>query len=327
MVGSHAKAHRKMRLPKGNSMLTATTPTQSKAARRLRRRSGTHALLFLAPFFVLFISFTIAPVAYSGFLSLFTEKTSGLGFGGATKAFVGPANYLRAIQDAGFLSGFLNIAMYCLLYIPVMIGSALVIALLLDSAAARAKSFFRLTFYLPNIVPGLIAAIIWMYLYTPGISPLVDVFETTGATWDLGSQLAALFSLSNLAIWLHTGYNVILFYAALQAVPEDILEAATVDGAGAVRIALAVKARMISGAVTVATLFTVVGAMQLFAEPLLLKSLSRAIDGGWTPNMFIFQTAFDRHDFGYAAATSLMFAVLIGGLSWAVTKLGSKVNS
>lgn len=308
-------------------MLGAKTPPQTTVARRSRRKSGTHAFVFLAPFFVLFIFFTIAPVAYSGVLSFFTEKTSGLGFGGVSRVFVGGANYLRAIQDVGFLSGFLNIALYCLLYIPVMIGLALVIALLLDSAAARAKSFFRLAFYLPTIVPGLIAAIIWVYLYTPGISPLVDVFETTGATWDLGSQLAALFSLSNLAIWLHTGYNIILFYAALQAVPEEILEAATVDGAGAIRTAVAIKARMISGAVTVATLFTVVGAMQLFSEPLLLKTLSRAIDSSWTPNMFIFQTAFDRHDFGYAAATSLMFAVLIGGLSWAVTKLGSKVNS
>ena len=306
--------------------MSAPTRTRTKVASRSRRRSARQAFLFLAPFFVLFISFTVAPVAYSGFLSLFTEKTSGLGFGGATNAFVGLANYLRAFQDPGFLSGFLNIAVYCLLYIPVMIGSALIIALLLDSAAARAKSFFRLAFYLPNIVPGLIAAVIWMYLYTPGLSPLVDVFEATGATWDLGTQLAALFSLSNLAVWLHTGYNVILFYAALQAVPEDVLEAATVDGAGAVRIALAIKARMITGAVTVATLFTVVGAMQLFAEPLLLKSLSKAIDSSWTPNMFIFQTAFDRHDFGYAAAASLMFALLIGGLSWAVTKLGSKVN-
>ncbi|MEE2523144.1 sugar ABC transporter permease [Pseudarthrobacter sp. J75] len=283
--------------------------------------------MFLAPFFVLFLAFTIAPIGYSGFLSLFTEKSSGLGLGGATRVFNGLENYARAVQDPSFLVGFLNIAIYCLFYIPVMIGLSLVVALLLDSTAARAKGFFRLAFYMPNIVPGLIAAVIWVYLYTPGVSPLVDIFESTGSTWDLGSHIAALLSLSNITIWLHTGYNVILFYAALQAVPREVLEAATVDGAGPIRTAFAIKARMIMGAVSVATLFTVVGAMQLFAEPLLLKSRATSIDSNWTPNMFIYQTAFEKHDFGYAAATALLFAVFIGALSWAVTKFGSKVDS
>ncbi|YCK79824.1 sugar ABC transporter permease (plasmid) [Arthrobacter sp. D3-18] len=308
-------------------MTGATTTARNTVIRRSRRRSGKHAFLFLAPFFVLFLAFTIAPIGYSAFLSLFTEKSSGLGLGGTARVFNGLANYARALQDQVFLAGFLNIAVYCILYIPVMIGLSLVVALLLDSAAARAKSFFRLAFYMPNIVPGLIAAVIWVYLYTPGVSPLVDLYESTGTGWDMGSHLAALLSLSNITIWLHTGYNVILFYAALQAVPQEVLEAATVDGAGPIRTAFAIKARMIVGAVSVATLFTVVGAMQLFAEPLLLKSRATSIDSTWTPNMFIYQTAFDKHDFGYAAATALIFAVFIGALSWGVTKFGSKVES
>lgn len=308
--------------------MTGATPTvPSIVKRRSRRRSGNSALLFLAPFFVLFLAFTIAPIGYSAFLSLYTEKSSGLGLGGSERVFAGLANYVRAVQDTAFLAGFVNIAVYCLIYIPVMIGLSLVVALLLDSAAARAKSFFRLAFYMPSIVPGLIAAVIWLYLYTPGVSPLVAAFESTGAAWDMGSPISALLSLSNITIWLHTGYNVILFYAALQAVPQEVLEAATVDGAGPIRTAFSIKARMIMGAVSVATLFTVVGAMQLFAEPLLLKSRATSIDSNWTPNMFIYQTAFDKHDFGYAAATALLFAVFIGALSWGVTKFGQKAES
>lgn len=299
---------------------TSTKPTHSRRQRRI-------AAAFIAPFFGLFLAFTIAPIVYSAYLSLFSEKSSGLGFGGVKKTFVGAENYLRAFTDSAFLTGFLNVATYCLIYIPVMIVLALVIALLLDSAVARAKSAFRLAFYLPTIVPGLIAAIIWTYLYTPGVSPVVDLFEMTGATWDLGSHLAALFSLSNIAIWLHTGYNVILFFAALQAVPREVLEAAKVDGAGALRTAFAIKARMISGAVGLAVLFTVVGAMQLFAEPLLLQGKATSINSTWTPNMFIYQTAFEKHDFGYAAATAIIFASLIGLLSWVVTKIGNKAQA
>ncbi|WP_458116486.1 carbohydrate ABC transporter permease [Arthrobacter sp. D2-10] len=308
-------------------MTGASIPGRTSVSRRPIRRSTRTAILFLAPFFLLFFGFTITPIVYSGFLSLFTEKSSGLGLGGAVKSFAGMSNYARAFQDQAFLAGFGNIALYCLIYIPLMIGIALVVALLLDSASARGKSFFRLAFYMPTIVPGLIAAIIWVYLYTPGVSPLVDVFQSTGAEWDMGSRLAALLSLSNISIWLHTGYNVILFYAALQAVPAEVLEAAKVDGAGPIRTAFAIKARMIIGAVSVATLFTLVGALQLFAEVLPLRARATAIDSTWTPNMFIYQTAFEQHDFGYAAATALLFAVFIGTLSWVVTKIGSKASS
>ncbi|MET4158294.1 sugar ABC transporter permease [Agromyces sp. PvR057] len=309
--------------------MSISTARRATAARRSRttRRSRRVAALFLAPFFVLFALFTIVPLCYSLGLSLFSEQSSGLGFGGTEQVFVGLDNFVRAFGDPKFTSGFVNIFLYVLVYIPTMTLVALVVALLLDSAAAKARSFFRLAFYLPNIVPGLIAAIIWLYLYTPGISPLVDAFEAAGGTWDLSSMTAAILSLTNLSVWLHTGYNVILFYAALQAVPRDVLEAAAIDGAGPIRTALAIKARMIVGAITVAVLFTVVGAMQLFAEPLLLSSRATAITSTWTPNMFIYQTAFERHDLGYAAATAVIFAVVIGAMSWAVTKFGTRASA
>ncbi|MDP5227317.1 MULTISPECIES: sugar ABC transporter permease [Arthrobacter] len=305
--------------------LTQASGTRTEP-RRPSRKGTLTALLFLAPFFVLFFAFTVFPVLYSCYLSLFKDKAAGLGLGAVQKVFVGGENYLRALTDPAYTSSFGNIAVYCLIYIPVMIVLSLSIALLLDSAAAKARGFFRLAFYLPNIVPGLIAAVIWLYLYTPEISPIVDAVKASGGTWDLSSTLAAYFSISNITVWMHTGYNVILFYAALQAVPKEVLEAATVDGAGPFRTAVAIKARMIAGAVSVATLFTVVGAMQLFAEPLLLKTKATAITSTWTPNMFIYDAAFDKHDFGYAAASALTFAVLIGVMSWAVTKLGSKAD-
>lgn len=303
-------------------------PMSSRAMRRRGRRgSARHyrvAAAFLAPFFAFFLVFTIAPVVYAFGLSFFSEKSSGLGFGGAERVFVGVDNFIRAFTDTTFLASFGNVFLYCLVYIPTMIVVALVIALLLDSLVARARGFFRLAFYLPTIVPGLIAAIIWLYLYTPGISPLVQIFESTGAEWDLGTQLAAVFSLANIAIWLHTGYNVVLFYAALQAVPREVLEAAAIDGAGPVRTAFAIKARLILGAVGVAVLFTIVGAMQLFAEPLLLSSRATAISSTYTPNMFIYQAAFERNDFGYSAATAFIFAAVIGVLSWAATRISRK---
>lgn len=298
-------------------------------ARERRRRSRTRwtAAFFLLPFFALFFAFTIIPIVYSAVLSFFGEKASGLGLSGSETIFVGFDNFARALGNPDFIGGFLNVAVYCLIYVPAMIVLALVIALLLDSASARARSFFRVAFYMPNIVPGLIAAIVWLYLYTPGISPLVDVFEASGGMWDLTSRLAAFFSLANIAVWLHTGYNVILFYAALQSVPREVLEAASIDGAGPIRTSIAIKARMIGGAIMMAVLFTVIGALQLFAEPLAIRSQVTSIDSSWTPTLFIYQAAFERQDFGYAGAAAILFALFLGVMSWSVTRIQKKVTA
>ncbi len=156
---------------------TARSATARAVSSRRRGRYGAPAVL-LAPFLLLFTACTLVPVGYAIYLSLYTEQRGGLGFGGTETLFTGWGNYARALKDDAFLEGFANIALYCLMYIPVMIALALALALLLDSALARAKRFFQLALFIPHAVPGIIAALIWMYLYTPGISPVLDLLET-----------------------------------------------------------------------------------------------------------------------------------------------------
>ncbi|MEV5018010.1 carbohydrate ABC transporter permease [Streptomyces sp. NPDC053780] len=288
---------------------------------------GRHAapLLFLTPFLLLFAATLVAPLGYAVWMSLFREQAaSGLGFGGTQTLFVGADNYLRALGDGGFRRGFAHIAVYCLIYIPVMVGGALVLALLVDSTLARAKRFFQLAYFLPHAVPGLIAAIIWGFLYTPGLSPVIDFLSAFGADWDLLGPDAAVFSMANAATWQWIGYNMVIFYAALQAVPRETLEAAVVDGAGELRTAWSVKVPMVRSSVVLTTLFTGVGAIQLFNEPEVLRSRSSAIAPDWSPVMFIYQAAFTRHDYGLAAAASLLLAVLGAALSFVITRLGNR---
>lgn len=294
------------------------------ASSALSRRQRGAAAVFIAPFLILFLATTIVPVGYAVWLSLYSEQSSGLGFGGTETVFVGLDNFVRALGSESFRGGFLTVGLYCAVYIPIMIGAALLLALLLDSAYARAKRFFQLALYLPNVIPGLIAATIWFYLYTPGLSPVVDAFESLGLGWDINSDGAALGAIANIAIWEHTGYNVIIFFAALQAIPREVIEAATVDGAGAVRTALRVKVPLIRGAVVLAVLFTVIGAMQLFTEPQIIRTESAAIGGEWTPAMFIYTAVTERHDYGQAAAASIIFAVVLGAASFVVTRFTSR---
>ncbi|MEU5957212.1 sugar ABC transporter permease [Streptomyces sp. NPDC047525] len=288
---------------------------------RGQRRTAT---LLLSPFFALFTVVTLAPLAYAAWLSLFTTRTSGLGFGGTENVFSGLDNYAEALTDPQFLDGFLVIAAYCALYIPVMIGGALVLALLLDSGLAKARSFFQLALFLPHAVPGLIAALIWVYLYTPGLSPVIDFLKSGGIDISFLSADVAVFSAANIAVWEWMGYNMVIFYAALQAVPRETLDAAKVDGAGAIRTALAIKVPMIRPSIALAVLFTVIGSIQLFTEPKVIYSASSAIGSTWTPNMYVQTAAFQNNDFGLAAAASLLIAVFAAVLSFIVTRISRR---
>jgi multiple sugar transport system permease protein len=302
----------------------ATRPDTARAAAPRRRgrapgQSGAAGLL-LAPFMVLFTACTLIPIGYSVYLSLFSERHSGLGFGAAETVFTGIGNYSRALADPGFMSGFLNVAKYCALYIPVMIGTSLLLALLLDSALAKAKRFFQLALFLPHAVPGIIAALIWVYLYAPGISPVLDAMDSVGLQLDiLGHPLPAVV---NMAAWQWIGYNMVIFYAALQAIPREILEAAEVDGAGPLRTALSIKIPLVRASLMTVVMFTVIGALQLFTEPTILQGSAPSVDSSWTPNMFVYTAAFQRNDSGLAAAGSVLLALVAAGLSFAVTRFG-----
>ncbi|WP_436498775.1 carbohydrate ABC transporter permease [Actinokineospora sp. HUAS TT18] len=304
-----------------------TRPETARAAASPRRRgrspgrSGA-AGLFLLPFMALFTACTLIPIGYAVYLSLFSERSSGLGFGAAETVFTGFGNYARALADPAFTSGFANVALYCALYIPVMIGSSLLLALLLDSALARARRFFQLALFLPHAVPGIIAALIWVYMYAPGISPVLDALDTVGLQVDiLGHPLPAVV---NMAAWQWIGYNVVIFYAALQAIPREVLEAAAVDGASPLRTALNIKVPLIRGSVMTVVMFTVIGGLQLFTEPMILQGNAPSVDSSWTPNMYVYAAAFERNDNGLAAAASVLLAVVAAGLSFLITRIARR---
>lgn len=303
-----------------------TAPT---AERRIKRRTipgtgGRTASVFLIPFFVLFTATMIAPVVYAIGMSLFAEKRSGLGFGGATNEFVGLGNYIAVLADRTFTDGFGRLALYCLLYVPTLLAVALILALLLDATVTYAKRAFQLLLFLPHAVPGVIAALIWAYLYTPGVSPIVKALESGGIAIDFLSVQMVLPSMVNIAVWEWAGYNVIILFTALQAVPREVLEAAKVDGAGEIRTALSIKAPLVWPAIGVALLFTVIGSLQLFTEPKILSSSTTAVTSTWVPNMWAYDAAFNRNDLPQAAAASILLALLAGVLSFIVTRFTSK---
>lgn len=308
--------------------MTTLTPSRAQARQSepaltaVRRKRSRVAFVFIAPFFVLFLVATILPILYALYLSLFQEHASGLGFsGGPTTVFTGLANFVTVVTDATYWQGYLHVAVYAVIAVPLLLVGGIVIALLLDSAFARARRAFQLGIFIPYVVPGIIAALIWLYLYTPQVSPITHFLESFHITINLFGTVWTYPTLANITIWEFLGYNIVLYYASLQAIPRDTIEAAMIDGAGQFRMAVSIKLPLIKATVGLTALFTAIGAMQLFSEPLMLSTGgSSSITQTWTPNLYAYTAAFTKSNYGVAAAASLILAAIAALLSVALTR-------
>ncbi|WLQ52526.1 sugar ABC transporter permease [Streptomyces poriferorum] len=296
---------------------TASPRTARKSARR--RELGAAGAL-MTPFFILLVTVFLIPVATAVWLSFFSDDQPGLGFGPERTVFVGLRSYTAVLTDPTFLSGLGTVVLYCVIYIPLMVIGALALALLLDSGVVRLRSWAQLGLFLPHAVPGIIAAVIWLYLYTPGLSPVIDLLGKADITIDFLGVHTVVPSIVNIALWSNLGYNMVVFYAALQAVPREVIEASVVDGAGPVRTALQIKTPLVRSSVVMVAMFTLIFALQLFTEPMLLSQSTPMISSRFSPSMYIYDAAFTRNNYGLAAAASVVLLVCTIALSYGVTR-------
>ncbi|MGY1433739.1 carbohydrate ABC transporter permease [Streptomyces reniochalinae] len=311
-----ASAHRSTAgtSPPGRSRRPGSRTTRP-GARRLR------PLLFCAPFIVLFAGMYLAPIAYAAVSSLFALHRTGLGLTAPTARFDPLSNYTQALQDDAFTSSLIRVALFGVVQVPVMLGLALVLALLFDAKSARGKGFFRLSSFLPYAIPGVSAALVWSFMYSSQSSPINRLLEPLGAAVPFFDEDLALWSVANIVTWSWAGYNAIIIYSALQAIPSEILEAARMDGASAIRIAWSIKIPAVRGALVLTTVFSIIGSAQLFNEPTVLQPVSGgSISSTFTPIMSA-QSAVAAGNHHYAAAQSVLLAVAVGVVSFAFFKL------
>ena len=287
---------------------------------RLGRRGAP--FLLLAPFLVLFAGFLIIPLGYALFLSVYRDTLAG------GTSFSGLDNYVEVFTDANFWSGIAHMAVFGVFQVPVMLSLALAIALLLDRGTIWLRGLFRLAFFVPYAVPSVVATLIWGYLYGPSFGPFTQTARALGLPQpDFLSSHWMLASLANVVTWEYVGYNMIILYSALQAVPAELTEAAVMDGASAWQVALLVKVPSIRGAVILTGIFSIIGTLQLFNEPQLLAAISPSVIGDhYTPNVYAYALAFTDQQYNYSAAVSFVLGVFIAVLSY-VFMLGTRERS
>ena len=279
--------------------------------------------LFLAPFFVLFIAFIVAPLVYALYMSVFRDTLVG------GRQFAGAANYFKVFADAKFWDGVKNLTVFGIVQVPIMLGLALLFALILDRGQVYAKGLFRLGFFLPYAVPSVIAALIWGYLYGPVFGPftqLANLLEIPPPNFL--AKDAMLFSIANIVTWEFVGYNMVIFYAALKAIPPDLSEAAAIDGATPWQFARTIQLPLLWPAILLAIIFSINGTLQLFNEPYLMQALApQVISSSYTPNIYAYSLATANQQYNYAAAVSFVLGVVIAGASYLFTIATSRGRS
>lgn len=298
----------------------------ARPLRPTRRRLPWAVRLLLAPFLALFVATFVAPIVYSVWTSLFaTTSGGGLGLSKSETVFVGLENFVRVAQSGPFWTGMGRVLLYGVVQVPVMTVFALALALVLDALMRRVKKLLQLVYFLPYAVPGVVAALIWTYLYVPQLSPVVQLLERVGAPSDVFLQPGALLiSIANIATWSWTGYNMIIILAGLQAIPRDQFEAARLDGASEWRIARSIKIPSVAGAIGLAVLMSIIGTVQLFNEPTIMRTVSANIDSQYTPMMMGYNAV--SSDPGFSSAIALSMALVTGVLVFAYYRLSTRLS-
>ncbi|WP_369188787.1 carbohydrate ABC transporter permease [Streptomyces sp. R08] len=280
---------------------------------------------FTVPFQLGFVFLYVLPIGYAVYQSLYRDHQSGLGLGGSTQKFSGLDNYQQGLTDSAFMGSVLRVMLFACVQIPLMLLISLLLALCLDALTSRVAGRFRILLLVPYMIPGVVAAIVWLNLYSPDVGPLTPLGKVFGFDWNFFAPSMVWPSIGNLLTWHGIGYNMIIIYAALQGVPRDLFEAARLDGASELRIARSIKIPYVRGALVLTGMLSIIQMLQIFNEPALFRNVTpQTVSDSFTPIMIIYNQAFNAGNYHYAAALSVLLALILGVASFLFYRLTSK---
>lgn len=277
---------------------------------KLSKKTRFFPYAMLLPTLVIFAVFMIYPILYSFYLS-FTEFTGG------TYNFVGLRNYIELFHDPVFYKALFNTFFYLIIQVPVMISLALLLAVLVEQKFVRGKGFFRMATFLPTITSLVAYSLVFKVLFNTNyglINYIVEFFGGEKIQW-IYSAWPARASIIISITWRWVGYNMIILLAGIQAIPTEMYESASLDGASFWQQLFYITIPAIKPIILFTTITSTIGTLQLFDEPYILTQ------GG--PNYatitlgeYLYDNGFTYLKFGFASALGYVMVIIIGLLSW-----------
>lgn len=275
----------------------------------MRARSSKAFYLFISPWLIGFFGLTLIPLV----VSFYTSFTEWDGINGAR--FVGTSNYKQMFtQDPLFYKSIVNTFYYAVGSVVLGVILALILAVLVNQKIPG-KSIFRVIFFLPYVVTGIPVYVIWTWLFNPQeglFNYILGLFGIHGPQW-LNSTHWAMPSLILMSL-TGVGGMMVVFLSGLQGIPEEIYEAARIDGAGSVVQLLKITVPMLSPVILFNTIWGIIGALQVFAQPYVMTN-GGPINATMVFGLYLYRMAFTYFKFGYASALAWVLFIITLALS------------
>ena len=274
-----------------------------------KKKDMVSAYLYIAPFFVIFAVIGLYPAVFSFYLAF--QSWNGLG----DMSFVGLNNFRIVLEDPLFWKSLYNTIIIGLMGTAPQIVIGIILAILLNAAFLRFRSFFRVTIFMPYITSMVAVALIFSVLFSDHESSLANyvlgLFGMDPVSWG-SSEWGTKIAISIMVFWRWVGYNTIIYLAGIQSIPKDVYEAATIDGASKFQQAIHITLPLLKPFIILTVFFSTVGALQLFSEPTVFLGASAFTrDEAMTVVMYLYRDAFRLQSFGTASATAIILLVII----------------
>ncbi len=299
----------------------ATVPVVEAGITKRRRAAGGDnraGWLFATPFLLLYVLFLIGPVLIGLVISLFNTATVKSGVGN----WVGASNYASVLTNTAFWQSMWHSTLFTLLSTPPLIILPLLFAIF-AARISRNRWFFRLAFFAPYVVPSSVVCLIFAFMYTPQTGLITKAFSWVGLSAPnfLGSTSGAWLAVTVLTVWWTFGFNFILYTAAIQDIPEETYEAASIDGASPWQQIRRITIPLLGPTTSLVLILQILASLKVFDQIYIL------LYGG--PNEstrpvieYIYDTGFTSYRGGYAAAATMVYFVVLVAISagWALIR-------
>lgn len=274
----------------------------------MRKREALHGLLFVLPWILGFLLFTLYPIISSFYYSLCNYNVIG------KPTFIGLSNYNNLFKDKTFIKACLNTVYMIGIGVPVTTFTAVLVSLLLNNKKLRGTSWMRVVFFIPTLVPTVVACLLWIWVMQPDsgiVNTVLGYLHIPGPGW-LSSPTWAKPAFILMMIWT-CGNAIIIYLAGLQDVPESLYDAAAIDGANFWKQSVHISVPLIRPTILYNVTTLIIGVFQWFAEPYIMT------EGGPSNatmfySLYLYQNAFSFFKMGYASAQAwimLLVAMII----------------
>lgn len=291
-------------------------------------KSKRAPFLFIAPAMILLTCFSLVPIILSLFISTTDMSLAGLADYSRIN-FLGLENYTKILADPVFRQAVFNTLYYVLIGVPLVVIFSLTVSILIKLGNNRLFSMMRLVFYAPSITNIVAISIVWVFLYNPNesiglINSVIGKLGMSPIAWLQDAQFSKI-ALIILAVWRGIGLNMLIFSAALQGIPDNMYEAAGLDGASRWQQIWHITIPQLKFSLFFVVVTTVIGWLQFLEEPLVMTE-GGPLNSSMSLSLFIYKNGFQLNNFGYAAAGSLLLFVVVIVITLAQMRLQNKGN-